>query len=288
MINGNTKVLGLIGNPVTHTLSPLIHNSLAKMMDMNLIYVPFLVSENLEEAIKGAFNLNIEGMNVTVPYKTEVIKSLGTIDKEAELIGAVNTLVRTDYGYKGYNTDLAGLYQALESEDIHVTGNKVIIIGAGGAARAAAFLCAKKSVKKLVIANRTVEHAQSIVKELQEKLQYNNATAISIQDMNLISDNDYIALQATNVGLSPNTKESPIMDGIFFDKLSAVYDFIYKPGETKFMKLAKEHGVPAFNGLKMLLYQGVCSFELWTQRKVSADILEKTYDLLLKELESNE
>lgn len=288
MIDGNTQVLGLIGNPVTHTLSPTIHNTIAEYMGMNLIYVPFPVSNGLDDAVRGAFNLQIGGLNVTVPYKTQVMHSLVEIDDEASLIGAVNTLVRTECGYKGYNTDLPGLYQALISEGILLSGNKVVIIGAGGAARAAAFLCALKGVKELIIANRTVEHAQNIVKELQDKLKYSNATAYSIENVGELPGSDYIALQATKVGLSPDFEQSPVLEESFFKKLSVVYDFIYRPCETQFMKLARSYGVPSYHGLKMLLYQGVYSFELWNRTQVPIDVIEKTYDVLMRNLEGNE
>ena len=140
-INGKTRTCGLIGNPVEHTMSPVIHNTLAEELDINMVYVPFLVEKDLQEAVAGAYALNIQGMNVTVPYKSDVLGSLQECDELAKNIGAVNTLVRTKEGYKGYNTDMTGLFRAMNSYGITIKGQKVIILGAGGAARAVAFLC---------------------------------------------------------------------------------------------------------------------------------------------------
>ena len=141
-IDGKTRTCGLIGNPVEHTLSPLIHNTLAKDMEHNLVYVPFQVeADAVGEAVKGAYALNLLGMNVTVPHKSAVIPYLKDIDELAGKIGAVNTLVRCEGGFKGYNTDMTGLKRAMESDGIVLEGEKVILLGAGGAARAVAFLC---------------------------------------------------------------------------------------------------------------------------------------------------
>ena len=120
-ITGTTRTCGLMGNPVEHTLSPVIHNTLAERLGHNLVYVPFLVQpDKLDEAVKGAEALNLLGLNVTVPYKSDVIKSLAAIDPLAKNIGAVNTLVRVANGYKGYNTDMEGLYRAMQSEQIRI------------------------------------------------------------------------------------------------------------------------------------------------------------------------
>ena len=166
MINGHTRTCGLIGNPVEHTMSPVIHNTLAGMLSHNLIYVPLLVEEgNLKDAIKGAFALNLLGLNITVPYKSQVIPYLARIDDLAEKIGAVNTLVRISEGFAGYNTDMPGLYRAMSSEGIEIQGQDVILLGAGGAARAVAFLCASKGVNKVYLLNRSLEKALIVAEE---------------------------------------------------------------------------------------------------------------------------
>lgn len=283
-INGKTKLMGLIGNPVEHTLSPVIHNTIAESMNENMVYVPFPVADDIESAIKGAFALGIQGMNITVPYKSDVIPFLAKLDKEAEIIGAVNTLVRTENGYKGYNTDLPGLYRAILSEGIEVRGSRVIIVGAGGAARAAAFMCAFNKAERVVILNRTVEKAERIVNEVKEKTGFAAMEAKSITDYDSIEGEGYLVLQATKVGLYPKTEESPIRDEVFFKKAAVVYDLIYTPQQTMFMRLAEDQGVAAYNGLKMLLYQGVAAYEMWNQVSVPDTVVEKAYQALLKKL----
>ena len=283
-INGKTKLMGLIGNPVEHTLSPVIHNTIAESMAENMVYVPFPVREDIEAAIKGAYALGIQGMNITVPYKSDAIPYLAQIDKEAAIIGAVNTLVRVDGGYKGFNTDLPGLYRALLSEGIEVKGNKVIIVGAGGAARAAAFMCAFNGAESLVILNRTVEKAQRIMDEVCEKTGFSNIKVMAITDYMQIEGEDWLVLQATKVGLYPNVEDTSIADSEFFKKAAVVYDLIYTPQETMFMRLAKQQGIAAYNGLKMLLYQGVAAYEMWNQVTVPEDVVEKAYRALLNKL----
>ncbi len=283
-INGKTHLMGLIGNPVEHTLSPVIHNTIAECMQENMVYMPFPVKENIKAAIEGAYALGIQGMNVTVPYKSDVMPHLAELDEQASIIGAVNTLVRVDDGYKGYNTDLLGLYRAMKSEGILIEKANVIIVGAGGAARAAAFLCAFHQAENIYIINRTVEKAVRIADEIKEKTGFEKVHPLSIFEYDKIPGNGYLVLQATKVGLYPNIEETPITDGAFFDKAAVVYDLIYTPQETKFMCLAREHGGEAYNGLKMLLYQGVAAYEMWNQTVVPENIVEKAYEALLAKL----
>ena len=169
--DGNTMTCGLIGNPVRHTLSPLIHNSIAEMKGVNLVYVPFEVPKGgVKNAVRGANALGIKGLNVTVPYKSDVIDHLVEIDPLAEGIGAVNTLVRTEGGFKGYNTDMSGLYHAMQDEGIVLDGECVVILGAGGVARPVAYLCATKGADRVYVLNRTYEKAEAVAKEVNNAL----------------------------------------------------------------------------------------------------------------------
>lgn len=283
-INGKTKLMGVIGNPVEHTMSPVIHNTIANHMKENMAYLPFPVKEDIAGAVRGAYALGVQGMNVTVPYKSDVMEHLVSIDEQAAVIGAVNTLVRTESGYKGYNTDLPGLYRAMKSEGIEIEGANVIILGAGGAARAAAFLCAFYHAKNVYILNRTVEKAVRVAQEVKEKTGFTDITAMAIEDYADIPGSGYLVLQATKVGLYPNVEESPVTDKAFFEKVSVVYDLIYTPEETKFMQLARECGARAYNGLKMLLYQGVAGYEMWNQTTVPEEIVQAAYEVMKQKL----
>lgn len=282
-INGNTRLCGLIGNPVGHTLSPVIHNMLAEKLSHNLVYVPFFVEQGgLSDAVKGAYELNVLGLNVTVPYKSDVISCLKEVDGLAEKIGAVNTLVRTEGGYKGYNTDISGLYRAMQEEGMELAGKKVVLLGAGGAARAAAFLCGEKKVRELYILNRSFEKAELLAGEVKEAFGDINSIPMAMQEYEKLPEEKMIVIQGTSVGLYPHTREAVLEDPAFYRRTEAAFDLIYKPAETRFMQLAREAGAAAFNGLKMLLYQGITAYELWNQVTVSKEESREIYEALEK------
>lgn len=280
-IDGKTRTCGLIGNPVEHTLSPVIHNTLAARLGHNMVYVPFLVEQGkVADAVKGADALNLLGMNVTVPYKSEVIASLRDIDPLAKNIGAVNTLVRTEGGYKGYNTDMEGLYRAMSSEGIRMEGEDIILLGAGGAARAVAYLCASKGAKTVYLLNRTFEKAQTVAGEVNRTTGRDVIVPMLLDDYTKLPDGKFLAIQGTSVGLFPHVEDVVIADRAFYQKIHTGFDLIYSPWETKFMKLVKENGGAAYNGLKMLLYQGIIAYELWNAVQVSEEDAMAVYEQL--------
>lgn len=296
-IKGTTKVCGIIGNPIEHSISPLLHNTLSDIMGIDLAYVPFRVEHgDVKAAVNGAYSLNIFGMNVTVPHKSSVIEALADIDPLAESIGAVNTLVRTNGGYKGYNTDILGLKRELDEAGICLDGNEVIILGAGGAARAIAFLCADGNASRIHILNRTLEKAEGIAVAVNEYFGLDVAQAVNIADYRKLTGSSYICIQTTSVGLYPNTDEAPIEDECFYDRIKAGVDIIYNPAETKFMRLLKESNGTGFdgkdkiicNGLKMLLYQGISAFELWNGISVSDEKAMVVYEAMKKEMGIND
>lgn len=312
-INGLTRTIGLIGNPVEHTLSPVIHNNISKRMDIDSVYVPFRVeADGLDKAINGAYELNILGLNVTVPHKNAVKEFLVDIDGAARDIGAVNTLVRDEskHGYKGYNTDYMGLERQIKEDGIELSGRTVAILGAGGAAKAVTYMCIKNGASKIYILNRTIDKARQIAEDMYGLL--NNDTSlynsfcdssketdkdnmlikdivvdrisskeyiipISLNDNNVITEDNLIAFQATSIGLSPNIDKVVIEDKEFYKKIAVGVDLIYNPATTKFMKLVNENGGKAYNALKMLLYQGVAAYELWHKISVPQEIIEEVY-----------
>lgn len=278
-IDGKTRTCGLIGNPVEHTLSPVIHNTLAERLGHNMVYVPFLVEEGrVAEAVKGAYALNLLGMNVTVPYKSEVINCLKEIDSLAGNIGAVNTLVRIEGGYKGYNTDMEGLYRAMESEGICIKGEDILLLGAGGAARAVAYLCASKGAATVYMLNRTIDKAQAVAGEVNRATGAEVIVPMALDDYGKLPDRQFLAIQGTSVGLYPNVEDVVIADSAFYQKIHTGFDLIYSPWDTKFMQLVRENGGNAYNGLKMLLYQGIIAYELWNDVQVSEEDAMIVYD----------
>ena len=287
--DGLTKTCGIIGNPVKHTMSPLIHNTLAQRTGMNLVYVPFEVRGGLKEAIEGAYQLGIYGMNVTVPYKSAVLPFLKDIDPLAESIGAVNTLVRDEKkgGFKGYNTDMTGLYRAIRQEGIELEGKTIVILGAGGVARPVAHLCKNKGAEKIFILNRTLEKAEAIASDFSD----GTVMAMDIMDygkvLKSLGNEKFFCFQCTSVGLYPDTDAVVIDDKKFYESMYAALDVIYRPLETEFLKLAKEAGAKTFSGLKMLLYQGVDAYELWNERdgiRIDKDLCDEVYRSLEREV----
>ena len=284
-IDGYTRTCGLIGNPVEHTLSPFIHNTLAEKLAHNLVYVPFHVEEGrILPAISGAYALNLLGLNVTVPYKSQVMDGLIQIDELAEKIGAVNTLVRMEGGFKGYNTDMPGLYRAMSSEGIQIEGQEIILLGAGGAARAVAFLCASKNASRVYLLNRSLEKAEAVAGEVNEKTGKEVIYPMALSDYHRLPDQKFLAIQATSVGLYPDVDKAVIEDEAFYRKIHTGYDLIYKPSDTRFMQLVRGQGGKAFHGLKMLLYQGIIAYELWNDLSVPEEMALEIYEVLKEKM----
>lgn len=279
-INGFTRTCGLLGNPVEHTVSPVIHNTLAEATGENLAYLPFRVPTGMiGDAVRGAYAMNMLGLNVTVPYKSEVIPFLKDIDSLAQRIGAVNTLVRVEDGFKGYNTDMPGLYRAMCEDGVKIEGEKVLILGAGGVARAVAVLLAEKNASEVILLNRTVEKAQDIAEEVNAIVGRPFASAISLAEYNTLPENErYLAIQATSIGMYPHNDEVVIADDSFYQKIHTGYDLIFNPSCTKFMELVQKQGGKAYGGLKMLLYQGVIAYELWTGVSVDEKLAGYVYE----------
>lgn len=288
-INGYTRVCGLIGNPVEHTMSPAIQNTLASATGENLVYVPFHVpSGQVREAVEGALALNLLGCNVTVPYKSDVIPYLKEIDGLAEKIGAVNTLVRVPGGFKGYNTDMPGLYRAMREDGVKIENEEVLILGAGGVARAVAMLLAEKGAARAIFLNRTVERAEKVAEEVNRVAGREFAGALALEDHRRLSgEKTYLCIQATNVGMFPKTEEAVIEDEAFYRKLHTGYDLIFNPAKTRFMELTQKAGGRAFNGLKMLLWQGVIAYELWTGRQVDSDVAGQACEAMMKAMQAD-
>lgn len=265
-MDGKTRVCGVMGNPVEHSMSPQMQNFYAERTGVNLAYVPFHVENDaVGDAVRGAYALNILGINVTVPHKQRVMEALVDIDRDAAAIGAVNTLVRVPGGYKGYNTDAAGLKRAMERAGIAVRDAKCILLGAGGAAKAAAYLLAKEGAAQVYILNRREDRARELAEYVNGLAGRRVMFPMALSDYGQLpgTGKDYLCIQSTSVGMHPNTDAAVIEDAAFYERVHTGVDIVYTPAETKFMKLVRAHGGLAVGGLDMLLYQGIVSYELW-------------------------
>lgn len=262
-IGGGTQLCGVMGDPIAHTLSPAIHNYLAEATGVDMVYVPFRIKkEYLETGVAGAFRLGVKGLNITVPHKQSIMRYLSYVDHGAETIGAVNTLVGEQRGYRGFNTDWIGMSRALAHEKVYLQDEHVVILGAGGTANAAAFLCGYDKAATVTVLNRTPEKALLLAKKMGEVFPKTTYMAKALSDWNTLREEKYISIQTTSVGMRPNDGAAPIEEEAFYEKLSAAMDVIYSPLETRYMQLSRMAGVKTFNGLNMLLYQAVEAFEL--------------------------
>ena len=274
--DGHTRTCGLIGNPVAHTLSPLIQNQMARATGQNLVYLPYPVaSGDLGAAVRGALALDFLGLNVTVPYKSDVIAYLAEIDPLAERIGAVNTLVRCPGGYRGYNTDMPGLYRAMVQDGVEIAGRDVVILGAGGVARAVAVMLLEKGAAGVHLLNRTQDRARAVAQEVNRMAGRPFARAYALADYRQIPGEDWLVVQATSAGMHPHVEDAPVEDPAFYRRVEIGYDLIFNPGVTRFMKLTESGGGRACNGARMLVYQGVIAFELWTGTRIDQDTADE-------------
>jgi shikimate dehydrogenase len=276
MITGKTNVVGVIGDPVEHSLSPPMHNAAFKHLKMDYVYVPYHVKKGmLSDAIAGSKSLNIKGLNVTIPHKTNVIKYLDELDKSAELIGAVNTIKFDGNHAKGYNTDGIGAVKAIEEVN-SVKNKKVIILGAGGAARAISFQIIMDGAESIVIANRTAANAEQLQRDLVEKLNANVKSIDLGEKLEIELSNADILINTTPIGMYPNVDQEPLVKAELMHENLVVKDCVYNPLQTGLIKEAEKCNAKVVSGLKMLIYQGMEAFRIWTGVTPPLEIFERS------------
>lgn len=264
MITGKTKLMGVLGDPIEHSFSPFMHNSVYKHLGLDYAYLALKVEkENLGVAVEGLRALGFIGANVTIPHKENIMQFLREVSKEAQLIGAVNTLILTKDGFKGDNTDGKGFLKSLSKEAFDPTGKKAIIIGAGGAARAVAVSLALKGASQVDIINRTREKAEKIGRIINDKIGVKSNLYNYEDNLDLIFKEASLIVNTTSLGMHPQTDKMPPLKLDLFSSHHFVVDLIYNPAETKFLKMAREKNCKTLNGLGMLIYQGEYSFKMW-------------------------
>jgi shikimate dehydrogenase len=252
-----------MGNPVSHSLSPAMHNAAFKACDLNNVYVAFDV-EDVLRAMDGFRALGVCGVSVTIPHKQAVIPHLDAIDPVAEKIGAVNTLVIEDNHIHGYNTDWNGANQALEMI-VDIAASTVLVVGAGGSARAVGFGLKEKGAA-VIIANRTLAKGQALARDL-------DCECYPLSDMKHLKVDALV--NTTSVGMTPKIDATPVPQSVL-ENIPAVMDIVYTPSETRLLREAGQAGCKTVNGTYMLLYQGVAQFELWTGIKAPVDVMKET------------
>ena len=277
VISGKTKVCGVIGDPIEHTMSPVMHNAAFNELGLDYVYVAFRVKgEELDKAIEGMKALDIAGLNVTIPHKVTVIPLLDELDPLAEKIGAVNTIVNNGGFLKGYNTDAMGFLQTLLDKGVEPEGENVVVLGAGGASRAISFILAERGAN-LVILNRIEEldWAEELAQQISRVFR-KEVKAWELSELNLSTalDKADVLVNATSVGMIPNTAGTPVPLKLLRPGL-VVFDIVYNPAETRLLREAGQAGAKTTGGLNMLAWQGALAFEMWTGQKAPVDLMKQ-------------
>ncbi len=277
-INGETKIVGILGYPVTHSLSPLIHNAAFAALKLNWAYIPLPVNpEKINDVRKGLRTFNFAGANVTVPHKQAVMRQLDEIDPVAREIGAVNTIAVQNGALRGFNTDADGFLQALLEKGFEPKGARCLVLGAGGAARATVFSLAHAGAKRIAVFNRTVERAAFLVDDLRatfETVQF-SCESLTPHSLDAANDSFDLVVNTTSLGMFPHVDTSPWHPDIPLPN-ATICDLVYTPIRTKFLQQAESQNLPAIDGTGMLIHQGARAFEIWTGHPAPVDVLRQT------------
>lgn len=279
-ISGRSKLVGVMGWPVSHSLSPAMQNAAIKAAGLEAAYVPLPVAPHrVSEAVHGLRALGFRGCNVTIPHKIAVIEYLDSLTSEAQLIGAVNSIrVEDDGRLVGHNTDCIGAVRAMEEEGTSVCGKTVLIVGAGGAGRGAAAGCALAGARKIILLNRTVEKAEEVIEELRDRPELVAtkewmAAPLSdgFSDKGLPWEEIDAVFQMSSMGMKEN-RDLPL-DVAWLSPRCHVLDAVYAPLDTVFLKGARAKGLRTTDGLAMLMEQGAAAFEFWFGHEPSREVM---------------
>lgn len=282
-ITGHTVLTGLLGSPVSHSISPMMHNESFEQLNLDYVYLAFDVGvEGMESAVNGLRTLNVRGFNVTMPGKNVMATLCDNLSPAAEIIGAVNTVVNENGVLTGHNTDGVGYMMAVKDAGHDIIGKKMTLLGAGGAATAVltqAALDGLSEISVFSIRDQFFGRAEKIIAQLNERTSC-KVKLYDFEDESILRreiGESAILTNGTSVGMAPNTDRSIITDTTMFHKDLIVSDVIYNPKETLLLKLAKEAGCQTFNGLYMLLYQGAEAFKIWTGQDMPVDVIKEKY-----------
>lgn len=277
-ITGKSSVVGLIGWPVEHSLSPAMHNSAFIQVGLDWVYIPVPVRPSrVEQALKGLAALSFVGVNVTVPHKQAVIRYMDELDDAARITGAVNTIQLKDGKYCGFNTDTTGFLNSLIEANCHPKKMQVAVLGAGGAARAVVYALARAEASAVTVFNRTAERAAFLVDDLADTFPNSHLRFAPLASEALAALNDEVDLviNTTSVGMSPNVGKCPWPDDVPVPKQATFCDLVYNPLETKFLARARAAGIATIDGLGMLVHQGAYAFEIWTKKQAPTAVMRE-------------
>lgn len=283
--NHNTKIIGIIGHPIKHSFSPLMHNIAFDLSGLNFIYLPFDVPlSQLKDTLKGIVALGIKGFNVTLPLKEKIIPLLKDVSEEASIIGAVNTVVNDDGTLRGYNTDVNGVIESLNPFKDELLNSTVSVIGAGGASRSVIYALIRNfKVGQINIINRTEQIAESLKEYFSSKMIFNKIKAYHLvpPDVVKVLQDSTLIVNTSSIGMFPDIDDSATTIPESFGKGQIVFDVVYTPVKTKFLKIAEQQGAKIITGLKMFVEQGAHSFELWTGEKMPTEKVLRALEFYL-------
>jgi shikimate dehydrogenase len=277
-LSSGTKIVGVFGHPIGHSLSPLMHNTAFALLGLDYIYLAFDVHpHHIEAALRGISALGIVGANVTIPHKETVIPFLDEVAGEASLVGAVNTIVNEGERLVGYNTDIFGFVESLKEFKQELQDTVFTVIGSGGAARAVVYSLTRFfRPKVLYLINRDRGRAEMLRKYAKEKLNYDNVRVFELysDDAPKKLEESTLIVNATSVGMFPKINECVIDENVLHED-HIVYDLVYNPLETELIRRAAHNGARTMTGLDMLIYQGAKAFEMWTNQQMPLGEIKK-------------
>jgi shikimate dehydrogenase len=274
-VHGSTQLLGVFGHPVSHSLSPVMHNAAIQALNIDYIYVPFhVLPDDLGKAVDGVRGLGIAGVNVTIPHKERIIEYLDEVSEQSAKMRSVNTVINRNGKLIGDTTDGRGFLKSAEADWGKLDRSRVLVLGAGGSAKAICFALAEIGCE-VVVANRTIERAGELVEGLNAAFGMQIARAIGMSRDALVEEVESadLLVNTTSVGMSPDLEAIPISADLLHPNL-LVYDLIYNPIKTRLVVEAQSRGAKAVSGLGMLVHQGALSFEMWTGREAPIQVME--------------
>jgi shikimate dehydrogenase len=269
-IDSLTRLFGVVGSPVVHSLGPVMHNAAFEAVDLNALYLAF-ESRDISGCLRGMKALGIKGMSVTIPHKSTVIPFLDQVDDMAAKIGAVNTIVNQEGKLVGYNTDALGALKAIEAK-MEISGKTCLILGAGGAARAIGFILMEHGAAPVIV-NRTPERGKALAEDL-------GCPFLTLDQLGRVPAD--LLIQTTPVGMTPRPERSPVPEEILRRGM-AVMDIIYNPLETRLLSMAGEKGCLTIDGLGMFIHQGAEQFRLWTGLEPPLEVMARVVKQALGE-----
>lgn len=282
-INAKTQLVGLLGWPVSHSVSPTMHNAAFAERRMNWRYVPLPVHpDRVEDAVRGLRALGFRGANVTVPHKQAVMPILDRWTPSAEAIGAVNTIIVGEDGLlTGDNTDAGGFIADLRANGVDPQGQRVLLVGAGGSARAVVYGLAEAGAGAITVLNRTVDRAQSLIETMTEYFPHVHFGVHSFPEgVAALAEEADLIVNCTSLGMHPHVEGLPWDEDVEFLPSQTVYDLIYNPASTRLLQLAGADGARPIGGLGMLIHQGAQAWERWTGEAAPVDVMRRAVNVI--------